>query len=366
MEVFLLMFVIISILICVYLRRQFRNRSYNIIKGKPLPGPKLLPVFGNTFQVDIRRLHLSVSDLVKDYGTIFQISLMGQNVVILNEARLVRKAYGSAEYGDVLNGRPASFFGKYVLFNCSDIGFANWNKKTITKRKMWHMAFKLYGSDTGHYEQVAEDEMKSLLDDIETTKGDDFDIYTHLKKSVANNVITFMTGAPPEAYDSNRLWQLIDFGNTVFEFGTTMVVYAVLPGIRFLPGYFGRLFRKAMDARDYILDRCYLPFKRPPTEAGEEDIEPGFINAFTKFQNENNMDESKDFMDDDDMKGIVLDVVIGGVTSVTITLTNLFALVMVHPNIAKRIQNEIDNVIGSARLPRLSDKDKMPYIMATI
>ena len=358
---FLFLFGIIAILTCLYFRRHFQRRSFQT-NGKPLPGPKPVPVFGNSFQIDIRRLHLSFYAFVTDYGKIFQINLMGQTLVILNDASLVRKAYGSFEYADVLNDRPATFFREYVLFNCNDISLANWCRQTAIKRKLWHKAFRLYGNNTKHYEDVAKSEMERLLEVMEKTNGNDFDIYTLLNKSVAESLITFMTGTPPEANDANRILQFTIFTDTVFSPGITMFIYDVVPFVRLLPGYFGRMYKNALNARDYILERCYSR----PTTLGEENIEPGFINAFIKLQNEHNMDKSANQITDNEVKGIVLDIVTAGVISTATNLTNIVALLLVHKHIADRVHKEIINIIGTGNLPNLSDRDRMPYTMATI
>ena len=47
-------------------------------------------------------------------------------------------------------------------------------------------------------------------------------------------------------------------------------------------------------------------------------------------------------------------------------LTNAFALMLTHPHVARKIQEEIEDVIGVARIPRFSDKENMHYTMATI
>jgi len=37
-----------------------------------------------------------------------------------------------------------------------------------------------------------------------------------------------------------------------------------------------------------------------------------------------------------------------------------------HPNIARKAQEELDRVVGSERLPELSDRENLPYISAVI
>ena len=64
---------------------------------------------GNAFDVDFRRLYLSVSKLTETYGPIFKIKLYGQNIVVINDVELERKAFGSVKYEDIFNGRPDVF-----------------------------------------------------------------------------------------------------------------------------------------------------------------------------------------------------------------------------------------------------------------
>lgn len=37
-----------------------------------------------------------------------------------------------------------------------------------------------------------------------------------------------------------------------------------------------------------------------------------------------------------------------------------------YPHVQQRAQDEIDRVVGRARLPNLDDKDKLPYVNAMI
>ena len=45
-----------------------------------------------------------------------------------------------------------------------------------------------------------------------------------------------------------------------------------------------------------------------------------------------------------------------------IVATTFFLMMVIHPEVVKRAQAEIDSVLGSRRLPNLDDRDKLPYI----
>jgi cytochrome P450 len=40
--------------------------------------------------------------------------------------------------------------------------------------------------------------------------------------------------------------------------------------------------------------------------------------------------------------------------------------VLIHPEVQKKAQEEIDSVIGPDRLPDFSDQDKLPYVNAVL
>ena len=136
-----------------------------------------------------------------------------------------------------------------------------------------------------------------------------------------------------------------------------MFIYDLMPFVRFLPGRFRRIFQLGLQARDKILERCY--FNHKSIEKGSK----GFVQALCGHVVETNADE---FINEDNIKGLIIDLIVASVASTATLLTNIFALLMVHPHVAKRIQNEIRNAVGTGRLPRYSDKDKMPYTRATV
>lgn len=48
------------------------------------------------------------------------------------------------------------------------------------------------------------------------------------------------------------------------------------------------------------------------------------------------------------------------------TLSSFVLAMTLHPEVARKAQAEIDQVVGTSRLPELDDKDSLPYLECII
>ncbi|KAM4066294.1 cytochrome p450 [Hirsutella rhossiliensis] len=55
-----------------------------------------------------------------------------------------------------------------------------------------------------------------------------------------------------------------------------------------------------------------------------------------------------------------------GADTTAITLTSFFLAMVMNPKVQRKAQEEIDNVIGTDRLPRFEDRDKLPYVESVV
>ena len=68
------------------------NRTRNSTSNPP-PGPKPLPLLQNLLAVDVYKLHISFAKLAEQYGKLFKVSLLGEEIVVINDIDTLRKAF---------------------------------------------------------------------------------------------------------------------------------------------------------------------------------------------------------------------------------------------------------------------------------
>ena len=345
----------------ILIDRLFRSRNVNA-DGKEIPGPKPWPLIGIVLDVNLRGLHLSVSRMAELYGPIFRLKLLGRNIIIINDVELERKAFACTKYGDIFNDRYYSFFGKYILFGRSDIVFADGNKKTMTKRKMFHRSLKFYGDGIPHFNRMNEDELMHVLEKLKLTKQCDFDLHALVYKSLANTIVRLINGTCPTHHDCEDIMEVAEAGG-FFASGAGFI-YDFIPMIRFLPGFFSSRYRKAIALRDQLLDKFYLTVKDVADNTSRRN--QGLIQNLIKMQNEINQNAGTDYITENDMEGIITDVIGASQETTSAVLTNAFAIMLTHGHVAKKIQEEIDKLVGPSRSPNESDKPHMHYSMATV
>ena len=307
-----------------------------------------------SLDVDLPRIHVSYSKMADRYGHILQIKLLGQNIVMINDVDLVRLAFGSDKYCEVFNDKPSSFLGKYIFYDSSDIIFSNFsnpNKKTMTMRKMFHRALGFYGDGIAHFNQMNEDELTQVVKELKLTKQRDFDLHSVVTKSLANTLVT--------RHDFEAIFEWA--GNGGFFFSSRGLIFDFIPIIRFLPGFFRNKYKRVMASTTKLIEMFYFAVKDDEDERDPSREKPGFVAKLIQLQSEINQTVGAEYITDNNIKGIILDTIGASQEIPSTALANIFAIMLTRPNVARKIQDEIDNKVGSSRKPNESDKKHMSY-----
>uniref|UniRef100_A0A9L0I4P9 Uncharacterized protein n=1 Tax=Equus asinus TaxID=9793 RepID=A0A9L0I4P9_EQUAS len=69
---------------------------------------------------------------------------------------------------------------------------------------------------------------------------------------------------------------------------------------------------------------------------------------------------------DDNLRLVVTDLFFAGMVTTSTTLAWALLLMILHPDVQRRVQQEVDEVIGQARRPEMGDQARMPFTMAVV
>ena len=141
-------------------------------------------------------------------------------------------------------------------------------------------------------------------------------------------------------------------------------LYDLLPAIRFLPGYFGKRYRRAISTRDHLIERFYFSIRDVVDTTAE--VQTGLVKNLIKLQDEINQKAEENYITENDMKALVAETIAATHHNTSSILSYAFAVILNHPHVAKKIQEEIDSIVGFSRMPNDCDREHMHYTMATI
>jgi len=137
----------------------------------------------------------------------------------------------------------------------------------------------------------------------------------------------------------------------------------LFPILRYLPEWFpGAGFkRKARKWRKLLFENVNAPFAYVLNEMRENREQPSYVSKLIKAITESN---SEDATRRDNIKWTAFSIYTGGADTTVSAISSFFLAMTLHPQVLSRAQAEIDSVVGSDRLPTLSDRPNLPYVEA--
>ncbi|KIJ31073.1 hypothetical protein M422DRAFT_267282 [Sphaerobolus stellatus SS14] len=118
--------------------------------------------------------------------------------------------------------------------------------------------------------------------------------------------------------------------------------------------------RKVASWRQVTKDMLELPFSETKRRMGQGNTELSFVSSNLS---ELDIRTTKDIDDEEIIKNTAMTIFIGG-NDTTVHTIRAFVLAMaLYPEVQKKPQQEIDDVLGLQRLPEVADMDTLPYVM---
>ncbi|KAK7462924.1 hypothetical protein VKT23_007504 [Stygiomarasmius scandens] len=320
------------------------------------PGPRGLPLLGNIFQLDISRPWRTFARWKHEYGPMVYINVAGQPIIILNSKTATEDLLDkrSAKYSD----RPRFVVAGEYLTGDMDFPIIRYGDRWRKMRRASESALGLKTVTNFHEKQA--DECVLLVHGI-LNQPREWKYHTH--RTAASFMLSITYSLP--AIQSPD-YPALEFMNQFID----RVGSAMLPGTNWIDGlpFLDKWIPDSMakwrvkareDFQSYsgMFEKLFGEIK----DKFIKDMEQGSNFCVTLVET-----EKKHRMSDLEcswLAGILYAA--GQETSTTALHWFLFSM-LIFPEVQRRAQDELDRVVGRARLPTLSDMTHLPYIQAIV
>ncbi|XP_073442579.1 cytochrome P450 2C5-like [Dendrobates tinctorius] len=346
--------VLVSVVVILFLVNVFKNQKKSI--NFP-PGPMPLPIIGNMHVINTLKPQKSFTEMSKKYGPIFTVYLGAQRLVILCGYDTVKDAL--INHAEEFAGRPCTAMGSKIS-NEHGILFSNGENWKVMRR-FTLSTLRDYGMGRKDIENKITEECDCLLQIFRSYGGKPFNNQTIINAAVANIIVSILLGHRYE-YDDPTILKLMNLVNenvTIMESRMVRLYNSYPSLVGWLPGSHRTMTKNYTELQKFVTET----FTRKQREL-DVNNQRNLIDSFLAKQQEDKP-ESLLYFHNKNLVRLVGNLFAAGMETTSTTLRWGLLLMMKYPEIQKKVQNEIENVIGSAQ-PQVEHRKEMPYTDAVI
>ncbi|XP_032101545.1 cytochrome P450 2C19 [Sapajus apella] len=352
MDPFVVLVLSLSCLLLLSLWKQSSKR------GKLPPGPTPLPIVGNLLQIDIKDITKSLTNFSKVYGPVFTLYFGLERTVVLHGYDVVKEAL--IDRGDEFSGR-----GHFPVAERANRGygmiFSNGNRWKETRRFSL-MTLRNFGMGKRSIEDRVQEEACCLLEELRKTKSSPCDP-TFILGCAPCNVICSIIFQKRFDYKDEQFLNLMERLNESTKILSTpwlQVCNSFPPFIDYFPGTHNKLLKNIALIKSFILEKV-------KEHQGSVDINNprDFIDCFLIKMKKEEHNEQSEFTIEN-LVNTAFDLFGAGTETTSTTLRYALLLLLKHPEVTAKVQEEIERVVGRNRRPCMQDRGHMPYTDAVV
>ncbi|GAA5824646.1 hypothetical protein JCM11251_005288 [Rhodosporidiobolus azoricus] len=322
-------------------------------KGPLPPGPPGLPLLGNLFDVPKSRPWIKFEEWTREYGEIFTLKMGATTLMVIGRA---------APAVELLDKRSAQYSSRQRLIMTSELVSRGLRMTFMPYSDLWKRQRKLLHQLTSpsasrQYEGIQEMESAQLCGDM-LRKPEDF--WGHCQRYAGSTImqIAFNKRAPTPQDPAITKMRAINEAMTKTAVAGRYLVDS-LPILNYIPEALAPFKQEA----HRIFDETLALFQTQVDEVKEKVENGDDTHCFAKYILENQ--ESYGLKKEE--ATFLAGAMYGAGSDTTADAISTFIMTMLaHPDVAARGQEELDRVIGHARLPSFSDQKDLPYCVAIV
>ncbi|XP_063170090.1 cytochrome P450 1A5-like [Candoia aspera] len=359
----ILIFIAVFCLVLVILKTRQR-----IPPGlRKLRGPRGYPFIGNILDLG-KNPHMSLTQLSQKYGDVMLIHLGAKPVLVLSGLETIKQAL--VKQGSDFVGRPDLYSFKLIndgqTFTFGRLSEESWR----VCRKLALNALKTFATSTSsnsstslleeHISKEAE-YLGMKFQDLMKEK-ESFEPFQYMVVSVVNVICAMCFGKRYNHGDQDLL-SIVDINNDFGMVAASGNPADFFPILQYLPSRSMEAFKEVNRKFNMLIQRLveehYISFDKNNIR----DITDSLISFCQDKKLDSNANEA---LKDLNIVGIVNELFGAGFDTVSTGLSWCLLYLVTYPEIQRKIQEELDQIIGRGRTPKLSDCAMLPYSEAFI
>ncbi|KAK0479198.1 cytochrome P450 [Armillaria novae-zelandiae] len=323
------------------------------------PGPRPIPFFGNLGDFTSSEPWLTVTQWAKKYGEVCYLHVLGQGIVFLNSADAASDLLDKR--GAIYSDRPEQ---KMVgdLCGCNRLlPFLKYNSERFTRQQRFVKKTLGPRSIPAYVPMIRASTNAFLCEMISSPSH----YLKHARKYAGGLTLSVVYGYQARNANDKFLRQAevcLDIITNDIIAGSGIWPVDLIPVLGYLPSWMpGAGFKKKAALWNTMLKEfAEDPFEEAKTAVKNGTILPSFCSNLLSRE------ESLTTADEEEVK-YCANSMFAASADTTVTTTSQFLLaMMLHPEVLKKAQSEIDRVVGFDRLPELGDKKALPYVNAVM
>ncbi|GJE86654.1 cytochrome P450 [Phanerochaete sordida] len=319
------------------------------------PGPPGLPLLGNLLQIPRKKEFEAFRDMGDIYGDLVTLRVPGHIFMLLNSRKAI---------ADLLDARSAIYSDRPSMVMCTDlvgwtgtVVLANNTPRFRNCRKLLRKG--LGPSAAQSFIPFLNRQSAFYLENLQKRPDAFTDIFKRTAAAISMKIAYGYDGIQ----EDEELYVVGCLANHYFTETAVVGTWFVdmLPILRHVPRWFPLAYfqRYANRAKPIVDESVNKPF-----EETKRHVKLGTAGA--SFTSMLLGDAKGDAETEDCIKWASTGIFLGQLDTTTSALSWFFLAMALHPEVQAKAQAEIDKVIGDGRLPRVEDRDALPYVSAVM
>ncbi|XP_078089629.1 cytochrome P450 1C1 [Mustelus asterias] len=347
---------------CRWLRDWRRRRGGRGSAGRRLPGPFAWPLVGNAMQLGSSP-HLTFTRMARRYGDLFQIRLGRHRIVVLNGEETIRRAL--LQHNAQFAGRP-DFASFRLVSGGRSLAFGSYSGQWQLHRRLAQATVRAFSTANNHTKKLVEQHVSGEACDLIQVflrlgaAGCHFEPSRHLVVATANVMCALCFGRRYN-HDDLEFRKLLGRND---KFGQTVGAGSLVDAMPWLQAFPNPVRSVYQDFKQ--LNREFFEFVRDKIAQHRATYQPGstrdMSDAFIQAIEHGGLAQGA--LSKEHVEGSLTDILGAGQDTTSTALSWILFQLIRFPELQRRLQRDIDKVVGKGRLPGLQDRAQLPSLEA--